>query len=292
MTDANGNYVFTGSITDDFTDDGQVNEQTVAFELTFDPDDGTPADGGTYTIEMTTPPGSTTTFSTADGSLPAGGPDPVQTLTVDDIDIVFSAVVPTTSSADITAFLNQTEAFIEANADYLSDDEMNVSTAGIGNDNNNFDGNADSGIDGNTTQGGKVDESFVVDPERRRQQRQGFHRQLGWPSYDIRHRGTLLPGLRCGRKRCWHANAGDCCGSHGGSWRSVSFVIGDPEGSNDIDAVQLFMGTGTVKIPEIQFTVTTEFARSRCNSTSRRRSSTEKARHRHSQDPFLVDLNV
>ena len=38
-------------------------------------------------------------------------------------------------------------------------------TAGIGNGNNNFDGNANSGIDNNTTQGGKVDESFVVDPE-------------------------------------------------------------------------------------------------------------------------------
>jgi hypothetical protein len=37
---------------------------------------------------VTTPPGSTSTFSTADGSLPAGGPDSVQTLPVGDIDIV------------------------------------------------------------------------------------------------------------------------------------------------------------------------------------------------------------
>lgn len=36
--DVEGNYVFEGSITGDFTDDGEVNEQTVEFTLTFDPD--------------------------------------------------------------------------------------------------------------------------------------------------------------------------------------------------------------------------------------------------------------
>ena len=39
----------------------------------------------------------------------------------------------------------------------------------------------------------------------------------------------------------------------------VSFLIGNPLGDNDIDAVQLFMGTGTVKIPVIEFTITEEF---------------------------------
>jgi hypothetical protein len=39
----------------------------------------------------------------------------------------------------------------------------------------------------------------------------------------------------------------------------VSFVIGDPMGDSNIDGVQLFMGTGTVKIPVIEFTITQEF---------------------------------
>jgi hypothetical protein len=258
-TDLSGNYVFTGSITDDFTDDGVANDQTVTFKLTFDPDDGTPADGGTYFFEATTPPGSTTTFSTADASLPAGGPDSVQTLTVDGIDLVFSAVVPTTASADITAFLNHTEADIEANATYLSSDEMNVSTAGIGNDNNNFDGNADSGIDGNTTQGGKVDESFVFDPDVDVSSVKVFidnavggydnpPEELYYLVYDADGNAVGTPTL---------VTESDLTAEGGGQF---SFVIGDPEGSNDIDAVQFFMGAGTIKIPEIQFTVTTEFA--------------------------------
>ena len=90
--DANGNYVFNGSITADFTDDGIVNNQTVTFKLTFDPDDGTPADGSTYYVDVTSPPASTTTISTANGTLGAGGPDPVQTLTIGSRKIVFSAV--------------------------------------------------------------------------------------------------------------------------------------------------------------------------------------------------------
>jgi hypothetical protein len=40
----------------------------------------------------------------------------------------------------------------------------------------------------------------------------------------------------------------------------VSFVIGDATGPNNIDAVQLFMGSGTVKIPVIEFNITQEFA--------------------------------
>jgi hypothetical protein len=71
------NFDYSGSITADFTNDGVANNQTVQFTLTFDPN--TPL---SYDFELTTPPGSTTTLSSANGSLDAGGPDPVRTLTI------------------------------------------------------------------------------------------------------------------------------------------------------------------------------------------------------------------
>ncbi len=72
-TDANGNYLFNGTINDDFNGDGK--SDTVAFKLTFNPNNNT------YKIDVTTPPQTIQTFDTSQGSLAAGGPDPVQTLT-------------------------------------------------------------------------------------------------------------------------------------------------------------------------------------------------------------------
>ena len=136
------------------------------FTLTFDPDDPE-----TYDLQVTTPPETITDFSTADGSLDAGGPDPVRTLTVGDVDIVFSAVnalaTPTnaTPAKDAIAdFLNDSEATIQTTAPFLSPNQMNVSTAGIGLADNLFEGNSITGVDGATTSGGKIDESFVIDP--------------------------------------------------------------------------------------------------------------------------------
>jgi hypothetical protein len=227
-----------------------VNEQTVEFTLTFD-------DDLTYDFQLTTPPSSVVEISSAEGSLDAGGPDPVRTLTVDGTDIVFSAVDPMADPADITKILNLPEADIEMDPDeILSTDEMNVSTAGIGTGNNNFNGNADSGVDGNTTNGGKVDESFVVDPD-------GFVSSIkvfvdnsvgGYdcPPEELYYR--VFDGGGLGELTL--VTEADLTAEAGGQF---SFVIGDPTGENDIDAIQLFMGTGTVKIPVIEFTVTTEF---------------------------------
>ena len=90
-TDANGNYVFAGSITDDFNGDGT--DEKVDFTLTFDPDEPE-----TYDLQVTTPPTTVTTFDTSQGSLAAGGPDAVQTLLfggseAENDDIVFFGVV-------------------------------------------------------------------------------------------------------------------------------------------------------------------------------------------------------
>ncbi|MDY7116771.1 hypothetical protein RAN53_10465, partial [Halomonas sp. SSL-5] len=243
---------WTGSITDDFNGDGE--DETVDFTL------GVDLANDEYTVTLDTPPAQKVTFSSADGSLDAGGPDPVRTLTVtDDFKIVFSAVDPTTEPGDISSFLNALEADIEAGADYLSDDEMNVSTAGIGNGNNNFDGNSLSDIDGETTQGGKVDESFVIDPtdvdvssvkvfiDNTVGGYDTSSEELYYLVYDADGNAVGEPTLVT--NNMLSAEAGG----------QVSFTIGDANGPNNIDAVQLFMGSGTVKIPVVEFTTSQAF---------------------------------
>jgi hypothetical protein len=257
-TDANGNYVFNGSIIADFTDDGIANNQTVTFKLTFDPDDGTPpTDSTTYTFEATSPPASTTTLSSANGSLDAGGPDPVRTLTIGTRAIVFSSVDATAPVADIETNLDKTEGQIQTNPlpDYLSPAQMNVSTAGIGLANNNFDGNATLGVDGATTKGGAFDESFVVDPTNFLVSSMKVFVDNSVGGYDPLTEGIFY--------RIYYDNgtissttkveAADLTPQAGGQ---VSFLIGALNGPNDIDAVQLFMGSGTVKIPVIEFNIT------------------------------------
>ncbi|TCN14706.1 hypothetical protein EV184_1561, partial [Sinorhizobium americanum] len=87
-----GNFTFTGSITDDFNGDGA--DETVGFTLNFDPVNDA------YDLDVTTPPPTTRTFDTSQGSLKAGGPDAVQTLLFGGSeagadDIVFFGVVAT-----------------------------------------------------------------------------------------------------------------------------------------------------------------------------------------------------
>jgi hypothetical protein len=251
MPDGMGNFVYNGSIMDDFTNDGIDNVQTVEFTLTFD-------DDGTYDFQLTTPPASSVTFSSADGSLVAGGPDPVRTLTVGSTDIVFSAVEPLAGPMFIQNILNLPEADVEMDPDsILSTDEMNVSNSGIGNGNNNLNGNALSGVDDQTTNGGKVDESFVVDPMGDVSSMKvfidnsvgGYNTDTEELYYRVYNSDGTFGSLTL-------VGDGDLTAEAGGQ---VSFVIGDPEGDNVIDAVQLSMGTGTIKIPVIEFTVSTEF---------------------------------
>ncbi|WP_217360921.1 hypothetical protein, partial [Ruegeria sp. HKCCA5426] len=249
----NGDYSFAGSITDDFNGDGT--DETVDFTLVFDPATDM------YDLQVSTPPGSVVELSTADGSLDAGGPDPVRTLTIDSSEIVFAAVNPTSylAPADIKDLLNLPEADWESTATFLSAEQMNVSTSGIGNGNNNLNGNANHGIDGDTTSGGKVDESFVVDPT-------GFDvsavkvfidNSVGGydnPPEDLWYMIYFADGTTSGPIEVLD---GDLSPEAGGQ---ESFVVGDPMGPNNIDAIQLFMGQGTIKIPVIEFTTSQEFS--------------------------------
>ncbi|MER9587000.1 hypothetical protein, partial [Mesorhizobium sp. M0276] len=260
-TDANGNYVFTGTITDDFTNDGKVNPQSVVFQLTFDAVD---PGSGTYNIQLTTPPGGTTTLSTADGTLGAGGPDPVQTLTIGNQKIVFSSVKATASVSDIEANFNKTEAQIQTNPLplYIDPAAMNVSTSGIGLANNNFDGNAVVGVDGSTTKGGAYDESFVIDPTAFLVSSMKIFIDNSVGGYDPSTEGIFY--------RTYTRNANDTITvgaitkvastdlqpEAGGQ---MSFVIPSIDQKNDLDAVQLFMGSGTVKIPVIEFSISNTF---------------------------------
>ncbi|RUW00453.1 MULTISPECIES: hypothetical protein [unclassified Mesorhizobium] len=242
---------FDGSITADFNGDGQ--DDTVGFTLTLNSDD-------TYDLTFTTPPTTTTTFSTDQGSLDAGGPDPVRTLTIGSEDVVFSAVKALTATGDIKAFLNASEADIQTNAGYLSPNQMNVSTAGIGLADNLFEGNSIAGIDGATTSGGKVDESFVVDPEGTvssmtviiNNQTNGGYTPIN-NTEQLFYRIYFSDGSVSSPVK---VEQGDLTVTS----KTASFTLGDPDGPNDIDAVQLIMAKGTIKVPTITFTVSTEFS--------------------------------
>jgi hypothetical protein len=255
------NFHYSGSITADFTNDGVANDQTVQFTLTFDPNAGPPP---SYDFELTTPPGSITTISTANGTLGAGGPDPVQTLTIGNQKIVFSAVNATAPVGDIEANLDKTEAQIQTNPlpSYINPAAMNVSTSGIGVGNNNFDGNALAGVDGQTTQGGAFDESFVVDPTAFLVSSMKVFVDNSVGGYDPSTEGLFY--------RTYTRNADNSVteGSitkvastdlHSEAGGQKSFVIPSADQKNDLDAVQLFMGSGTVKIPVIEFNISTTF---------------------------------
>ncbi|WP_210327755.1 hypothetical protein, partial [Mesorhizobium silamurunense] len=258
-TNADGNYVFNGTITDDFTNDGVVNPQPVAFKLTFDAVD---PGSGTYNIQLTTPPGSITTISTANGSLGAGGPDPVQTLTIGNRAIVFSAVKATTATGPIEANLDKTEAQIQTNPlpSYIDPAAMNVSTSGIGVANNNFEGNALGGVDGQTTKGGAYDESFVVDPTAFLVSSMKIFIDNSVGGYDPSTEGLFYRTYTRNPDNSITVGAitkvTTLTSEAGGQ---VSFVIPSIDQKNDLDAVQLFMGSGTVKVPVIEFNISNTF---------------------------------
>lgn len=255
------NFHYSGSITADFTNDGIANSQTVQFTLTFDPNAGPPL---TYNFQLTTPPGSTTTISSANGSLGAGGPDPVQTLTIGSSKIVFTAVNALAPVGDIETNLDKTEAQIQTNPlpSYISSAAMNVSTSGIGLANNNFDGNALAGVDGQTTQGGAFDESFVIDPTAFLVSSMKIFIDNSVGGYDPTTEGIFYRTYTRNADNTVTAGAitkvasTDLQSEAGGQ---KSFVIPSVDGKNDLDAVQLFMGSGTVKIPVIEFNISTTF---------------------------------
>jgi hypothetical protein len=282
-TDANGNYVFTGSITDDFTpNDGIDNEQTVDFTLTFDPGDDSDPNNvipPTYDLQLDTPPSTITRFDTSQGSLRAGGPDAVQTLEFAGAsnDVVFFGVVATAPSSGVANSDNdildlvspdRTEAQLQAlNAPSLINPstKMNVSTSGIGINNNNLDGanqGSGTGVFANTTIT-SADESFVINPEQDVDTVRvfidnavgGYNTATEDLYYILYYTdGTVSdPILVEDLVATEHGDPDVPQAAQGGSYFDI------PSGDKKIEAVQLTMGTGTVKIPVIEFTIEQEF---------------------------------
>jgi len=280
-TDANGNYVFNGTISDDFNGDGV--SDTVTFKLTFNPNNNT------YNINVTTPPTTIQTFDTSQGSLASGGPDPVQTLTFSSgpaagQSILFFGAVATAPATDgqvgdgndsppndildlvklgqpdltkaqIDALLgppNQISGLINSST------QMNVSTSGIGINNNNLDGSG-AGIQ-------STDESFVVNPSQLVDKVTVFiDNSVGGydpTTEDLEYRvyysdGTVSMNTKVQATDLHSVTSGPLKGDK-------SFDISDAAISGNtgpqIDAVQLTMANGTVKIPDIQFSIQQTFS--------------------------------
>ncbi|SCA63968.1 Uncharacterized protein SCG7086_BK_00110, partial [Chlamydiales bacterium SCGC AG-110-P3] len=245
-----------GTLTGDF---GQ-GENSVDFSLTVNTN-------GTYIFDLAEGFGSQVTLSSADGTLDAGGPDPVRTLFIPETDppvapspseeIVFFGVEATTPENEIFNAIglgeaDLTEAEVEAGGySFLGNAKMNVSTAGIGLGNNNLNGDKLDGI----TSG---DESFVINPESLLTGMKvfidnsvagydtdvdpvtGFQNESLYYTIYSENGTTSGPTL---------VTAIDLSPEAGGQ---VSFDI-EWDGSSFIDAVQLTMGAGTIKVPVIEF---------------------------------------
>jgi hypothetical protein len=221
---------------------------------------------------VTTPPQTIQTFDTSQGSLAAGGPDPVQTLTFSSgpaagQSIVFFAALPTApqtngtvdnppkdiedlvglgladpTETQIQSFLgppNQIPSLINAST------QLNVSTSGIGVNNNNLD----------------TGESFVVNPSLLVDKVTVFidnsvggytpnSEELDYSVYFSD--GTVTAPTKVQATDLHPVTSGPAKGGN-------SFDISDVAGGPQIDAVQLTMANGTIKIPVIQFSIAQTF---------------------------------
>jgi len=257
-------FHYSGSITDDFNGDGI--DDTVGFDLTLN-------DDGTYDVAFTTPPGSVTTFDTSQGSLAAGGPDAVQTLlfggsAAGNDDIVFFGVVANATPENgggaapndiedlvVVGATDLTEAQIEdlfPIPDLInSSTQMNVSTSGIGVNNNNLDGNGTVGLQFD-------DESFVVNPETVVDSVTVFiDNSVGGynpATEDLTYTVYYIDGTVSGPTDVTEGMLSPV--TSGVAAGGVQFTIDDDK---EIDAVQLTMELGKIKIPVIAFTVATDF---------------------------------
>jgi hypothetical protein len=278
-----GDYSFAGSITDDFNGDG-VND-TVSFTLVFDPV------AETYDLQVTAAPGGSVTRDSSQGALKAGGPDPVRTLLFGGSppseagadDVVFFGVVPTApvsgvpggnalaeppqvpndlldlvypGATDLTedqiqAFLfptNQIPTLINSST------QMNVSTSGIGINNNNLDGSG-AGI-----QAG--DESFVFNPEEEVDSvRVYISNSVGGyntASEALHYRVYHIDGTVSDLTLVSDGMLNDALRTDptvpqpaaGGKYFEI-------DTGKKIDAVQFIMEVGSIKIPVIQWTIDT-----------------------------------
>jgi hypothetical protein len=242
--DANGNYHFTGSMTGDLDNNAATPDITEHFTMTA-------FANGTYNIDLVEGFMSTTTESTANGSLGAGGPDAVQTLTVGSDHIVFFSAKPLDTASDIVTSGIQsgasdfTEAQLEAAHPAIIDftKAMNVSTSGIGDQNNNLQGDSTAAISSG-------DEAFVANPGTQFTSAKVFI-DNSVTGYDfsggerLYYRIFYIDGTFSDQvlvsQNLGLANKG----------QPTSFTIDG--GGKAMDAIELTMATGVVKIPQIQF---------------------------------------
>ncbi|UVM08066.1 DUF5801 repeats-in-toxin domain-containing protein [Pseudomonas laurylsulfatiphila] len=249
--DVNGAYQFAGTLTGDFDNNAATANTTVDYTLTAYAD-------GRYALDLVQGFSSTIVLSSADGSLAAGGPDSVRTLLIPQTsnpaipstseEIVFFSAKALASTADILTGIglgapDPTEATLQTNPlpSYIDPAAMNVSTSGIGVGNNVFQGDNLAAISA-------ADESFVINPESLLTGMKVFidNSVAGYntATEDLYYRIYYADGSNSSL-----VEVNTLTPEAGGQ---VSFLV-QKEGATLIDAVQLTMGRGDVKIPVIQF---------------------------------------
>ena len=245
--DGNGAYHFAGTLTGDFDNNASTANTSVDYTLTAYAD-------GTYSLDLVQGFSSTLVLSTANGSLGAGGPDPVQTLTIGTDAVVFfaaKALAPQTGADSILTGIGQgltdpTEAQLQTTPlpTYIDDQKaLNVSTSGIGVKNNILQGSG-AGI----TAG---DDSFVANPQTLLTAVKVFiDNSVG--GYDPATESLYYvvyydDGTTSGSPI--KVQAASLQNENGGQ---QSFTVQTVAGKM-IDAIQLTMAEGSVKIPTIQF---------------------------------------
>ncbi|MBB3240252.1 hypothetical protein FHW68_001743 [Pseudomonas sp. Tn43] len=249
--DGNGAYQFAGTLTGDFDNNAATADTSVDYTLTAYAD-------GRYALDLVQGFSSEIVLSTADGALGAGGPDPVRTLLIPEQDpptipspseeVVFFSAKALASTSDILSGIglgepDPTEATLQTNPlpSYIDPSAMNVSTAGIGVANNLFQGDDLAAI-------GVDDESFVVNPESLLTGMRVFiDNSVGGyntATEDLYYRAYYEDGTFSDL-----IEVNTLTPEAGGQ---VSFLI-ESDGTNLIDAVQLTMARGEIKIPTIQF---------------------------------------
>ncbi|WP_223570021.1 DUF5801 repeats-in-toxin domain-containing protein [Pseudomonas sp. BF-R-26] len=249
--DGNGAYQFAGTLTGDFDNNAATADTSVDYTLTAYAD-------GRYALDLVQGFRSEIVLSTADGALGAGGPDPVRTLLIPEQDpptipspseeVVFFSAKALASTSDILTGIglgepDPTEATLQTDPlpSYIDPSAMNVSTAGIGVANNLFQGDNLAAI-------GVDDESFVVNPESLLTGMRVFiDNSVGGyntATEDLYYRAYYEDGTFSNL-----IEVNTLTPEAGGQ---VSFLI-ESDGTNLIDAVQLTMARGEIKIPTIQF---------------------------------------
>jgi len=247
--DANGAYQFAGTLTGDFDNNAATADTTVHYTLSA-------YANGTYALDLEEGFRSTIVLSSADGSLDAGGPDPVRTLTIGSEDIVFfgaNPLAPASGANSIQTGIglgasDPTEAQLQTNPlpSYIGSAALNVSTAGIGVANNLLQGDNQAAI-------GAADESFVVNPQSLLTSMKVFiDNSVGGyntATEDLYYRVFYEDGTFSNL-----IEVNTLTPEAGGQ---VSFTV-EQSATSLIDAVQLTMARGEIKIPTIEFTHETE----------------------------------